>query len=264
MTQGPGYVIDPAGIARGALQAAVTDNGPTILSDAAMLDDFCRARLAGLPGEAALISSAARSDVPGLLRQQVDALGLDAAIVSVAATLSGAHSLNETACVWVVTEFARVLGYPVPARTQPMTVTAPPQTATQPLPATGSTAPAAAPTVLLATPSARPGPGGIWANRNALGAAVAIMLVAAYLGIAAGVHMSPFAKAASTSPSSPSGGSSSNGTDPPSNNSAPDPRSSDPDPGPDPQAAPPVTVIRRAGVPGLAAGTLPPSLFRTV
>ena len=71
MTEGMGHVIDPAGVARSALQAAVADYGPDVLWNAARLDDFCRDRLAGLPGEAALISSAARSNVPGLLRQQL-------------------------------------------------------------------------------------------------------------------------------------------------------------------------------------------------
>ena len=301
MTEGMGHVIDPAGVARSALQAAVTDHGTDVLRNAAMLDDFCRDRLAGLPGEAILISSAARSNVPGLLRQQVDTLGLNAAIASVAATLSGAHSLNETACVWVVTEFARILGYPVPVRTQPMIVAAEPPAVTQTMPPAGSGGaagphPASGPagpagpawppqppgsTVPVATPSGGPRPGGIWANRDALGVAVAIVLVAAYLGIAAAAHLSPFAKAALNGPVSPNS-SSSGSTDPPQNGTASDPPSPDsaPDPAPDPAAAlpnanpvsgpdgtyanpGPVTVIRYVGGPDLAAGALPSALFRT-
>ncbi len=301
MTEGMGQVIDPAGVARSALQAAVTDYGPDVLWNAAMLDDFCRDRLVGLPGEAILISGAARSNVPGLLRQQVDTLGLDAAITSVAATLSGAHSLNETACVWVVTEFARILGYPVPIRTQPMIVAAEPPAVPQTLPPAGSggaagphtasgpagpAGPAGPPQppgsmMSVATPPGGPRPGGIWVNRDALGVAVAIVLVAAYLGIAAAAHLSPFAKAASNSTVSPNG-SSSGSTDPPPNGNASDPPSSGsaPGPAPSPDAALPntnpaggpdgtcatpgtVTVIRCAGVPDLAAGALPPSLFRT-
>jgi hypothetical protein len=307
VTEGMGHVIDPAGVARSALQAAVAHYGPDVLWNADMLDGFCRDRLAGLPGEAVLISSAARSNVPGLLRRQVDTLGLNAAITRVAAVLSGAHSLNETACVWVVTEFARILGYPVPMRTQPMIVAAESLAVTQtmlpagsggavgPHPASGPagpavpTGPAGPPvppqppgsTVPVATPSGGPRPGGIVVNRDALGVAAAIVLVTAYLGIAAAAHLSPFAKAASNSPVSPNG-SSSGSTDPPPNGTASDPPPPDsvPDPAPDPDAALPnadpvggpdgtcanpgtVTVIRCVGVPGLAAGALPPSLFRT-
>lgn len=307
VTEGMGHVIDPAGVARSALQAAVADYGTDVLWNAARLDDFCRDRLAGLPGEAALISSAARSDVPGLLRQQVGALGLDAAITSVAATLSRAHSLNDSACVWVVTEFARILGYPVPIRTRPMIAAAEPWSVTQTMLPAGSggaagphtasgpagpavpTGPAWPPvppqppgsTVPAGPPSGGPRPGGIQVNRDALGVAVAIVLVAAYLGVAAAAHLSPFAKASLNSPVSPNP-SSSGSTDPPPNGGASDPPSADsaPDPAPDPDVALPdanpaggpdrtcanpgtVTVIRCVGVPDLAAGTLPRSLFRT-
>jgi len=280
-------------VARGALQAAVAANGPGILWNPVMLDDFCRDRLAGLPGEAILINRAARSDVPGLLREQADALGgLDAAIASVAVTLSATEVLNETACVWVVTEFARALGYPVPTGTQPMIVAAGPGAGTGPLPPAGSggaTSPLTAPgpagpagpggpapppgaTLPVATPPGGPQPGGIRINRNALGLVVAIVLVAAYLGIALAAHLSPFAKAASSLPSGPTGGSSS-GTDPPPGNTNSDPPASDP--APDPDAALPdgtcanrgrVTVIRCAGpadLADLAAGAFPRPLLRT-
>jgi len=295
VAEGIGHVIDPAGVARSALQAAVTDNGPIILSNPVALDDFCRARLVGLPGEAALISSAARFDVPGLLRQRAGHLGLDAAIASVAATLSGAQSLNETASVWVVTEFARALGFPVPAGTQPMIVAAEPPTAATLLlpsvgsggaagspPASGPAGPAGpaqppGPTAPVATPSSGPQPGGILYNRNALGVAAAIILVGAYLGIAGAAHLSPFANASSTSPPGPS--SSNSGSDPPSSGAALNPSSSHPtpDPGQDPAALPgsrpgrgpggtcadpgPVAVIRCADGSDLAAGAFPRSLF---
>jgi len=254
VTEGSGHVIDPAGDASRALQAAVALHGPGVLGNATMLDAFCANRLADLTGEAVLISSAAQSDVPALLRRQADSLSLNAAIASVAATLSQARSLDDTGCVWVVTEFARALNYPVPARTQPMVVLpAPPNAPTLPLtpagaggftdqgdalppgPAAAATATSAAasgaagsgaaafgaagsgaaasgaaagsggptgPTPPLGTPAPaggpRPGGGGI--NRNALGIAAAIVLVAAYLGIAASAHLSPFSKASNSTP----------------------------------------------------------------
>jgi hypothetical protein len=241
VAEGMGHVIDPAGEASRALLAAVAQHGPSVLGDAARLDDVCRDRLVGLPGEAVLISSAARSDVPALLRQRAaDGLGLDVAIASAAATLSQAHSLDDTACLWVVTEFARALGYPVPMRTQPTIVMPQPPTAgTQPPTPTGSggvtdqgdalapTAPVPTPagptgfgpagsagpagpplgppgsgeaTEPLATPPGGPQPGRIRVNRGVLAAAAAIALVVTYLGIALAAHLSPFAKTSNPSP----------------------------------------------------------------
>ena len=68
MTEGTGHVIDPAGDARRALQEAVTAHGPEALSDATVMDNLCRTQLTALPGECILIVSAARADVPALLR----------------------------------------------------------------------------------------------------------------------------------------------------------------------------------------------------
>ena len=68
MTEGTGHVIDPAGDARRALQDAVTAHGPEVLSDATVMEHLCRTQLTALPGECILIVSAARADVPALLR----------------------------------------------------------------------------------------------------------------------------------------------------------------------------------------------------
>ena len=118
MTEGNGHVIDPAGAARRALQAAVAEHGPLVLSDPGIMDRIGRESLAVLPGEAILIGSAARTDVPALLREQIPRLGNYGAIQSVAATLAEAHSLEPAACVWVVREFARALGLIAPGGTQ--------------------------------------------------------------------------------------------------------------------------------------------------
>ena len=51
MTEGNGHIIDPDGQARRALQAAVAERGPQVLSDPATLDGIGRDRLDSLPGE---------------------------------------------------------------------------------------------------------------------------------------------------------------------------------------------------------------------
>ena len=114
MTEVPGHVIDPNGDARRALQEAVAEHGPEALSNAVIMYNVCRDRLIGLPGESILIGSAARSDVPALLRSLIPRLGNYGAIQAVAATLAEEHELDVAACLWVVREFARALGHIAP------------------------------------------------------------------------------------------------------------------------------------------------------
>jgi hypothetical protein len=109
VTEGNGHVIDPAGDARRALDAAVAQYGPQALSNPAIMDGICRDRLSQLPGEAILIGSATRTDVPALLRARMGE-GADGAIRSVAGMLAETHALDPAACVWVVREYARALG----------------------------------------------------------------------------------------------------------------------------------------------------------
>jgi len=120
LTEGTGHVIDPDSDARRALLEAVAERGPEALSDATIMDNLCRNQLAGLPGEAILIVSAARADVPALLRDKIPQLGNYGAIQSVAATLAQASDLDGTASLWVVREFARALGLIAPGGTQSM------------------------------------------------------------------------------------------------------------------------------------------------
>ena len=119
MTEGHGHIIDPDGDARRALQAVVAEHGPAALSNAVIMDGMCQARLSNLPGEAILIGSAARTDVPALLRDLIPRLGNYGAIQSAADTLAEAHGLDTAACVWVVREFARALGLIASGGTQP-------------------------------------------------------------------------------------------------------------------------------------------------
>ncbi len=110
MTEGNGHVIDPGGDAHRALQAAVAEHGPDVLSDAAIMDGICRERLGALPSEATLIGTAARSDVPALLQEQISQLGNYGGIQSVASTLAATHGLDRAESLWVVREYARALG----------------------------------------------------------------------------------------------------------------------------------------------------------
>jgi len=118
VTEGTGHVIDPDGEARRALFDVVAQHGPGALSDATIMDNLCRNRLAALPGESILIVSAARADVPALLRSKIPELGNYGAIQSVAVTLAQASDLDNAASLWVVREFARTLGMIAPGATQ--------------------------------------------------------------------------------------------------------------------------------------------------
>ncbi len=136
MTEGTGHVIDPAGDARRTLQDAVTSHGPEVLSDPTVMEHLCRTQLAALPGESILIVSAARADVPALLRDAIPQFGNYGAIQSVGTTLAQASDLDGAASLWVVREFARALGLIAPGGTQSMPRPAPD--------GTGSEAPGAA------------------------------------------------------------------------------------------------------------------------
>ena len=114
MTEGNGHVIDPNGDARRTLHEAVAEHGPEALSNAVLMDNACRDHLSSLPGESILIGSAARTDVPALLRDLIPRLGNYGAIQSAAVTLAEEHELDIPACVWVVREFARALGHIAP------------------------------------------------------------------------------------------------------------------------------------------------------
>jgi hypothetical protein len=255
VTEGTGHVIDPAGDARRALQDAVTSHGPEVLSDATVMDHLCRTQLTALPGECILIVSAARSDVPALLRDAIPQYGNYGAIQSVATILAQASDLDGAASLWVVREFARALGLIAPGGTQSMPRPAPGGTgAGAPGSAVAAGAGAVGATAAAAVGAGEMGAGGMGAggmgagsgggtgvpggpelapgmaggpqpgmaggpqpgmaagpqpvmgggpagressgskllNRNTVGIAAAIALVAGYLGVAAVAHLSPF------------------------------------------------------------------------
>jgi hypothetical protein len=261
VTEGDGHVIDPSGEARRALQAVVAERGTAALSNAVIMDGVGRDRLGGLPGEAILIGSAARSDVPALLRDRIGHEGTYGAIQSVAATLAQAHALDPAASLWVVREYARALGLVASGGTQPTVMErAVPGSgpdsgaggyqgdAMSPggaAPAGGGPVgggpvgggPAGGGPAGGGGPGPGRGPGGSRGpSRNVLGIAAAIALVAVYLGVAAVAHLSPFP--AKTVASVTSQGGSQGNVGSPSPVGSPDP-APDPDPDPDPDPAAP-------------------------
>ena len=236
MTEGTGHVIDPDGEARRALFDVVAQHGPGALSDATIMDNLCRNRLAALPGESILIVSAARADVPALLRSKIPELGNYGAIQSVAVTLAQASDLDNAASLWVVREFARTLGMIAPGATQATPRIAPGGPAAEaagagagpgagagagvPPPGPGAPPPGtpgapAGGTGGTEGPPARASSGSRLLTRNTIGVAAAIALVAGYLGVAAAAHLSPFPAqtvAASSSQSPGTGQSTGQGT----------------------------------------------------
>jgi hypothetical protein len=113
MADDTGPTFDPGGEARSVLQSAVADFGAPVLSNPAIVDGICEDRLPEWPREANLISAAARADVAAMLHQQAGGIGPDTAVRLTAGTLADTRSLDPAACVWVVSEFARALGYQV-------------------------------------------------------------------------------------------------------------------------------------------------------
>jgi len=263
VTEGNGHAIDPDGRARRALQAVVAERGTQALSNAVIMDGICRDRLGGLPGEAILIGSAARSDVPALLRECIEREGTYGAIQSVAATLARAHALDPAGCLWVVREYARALGFVASGGLQPGAGagvgsaaggltdqgdamppggTAPPGGPVGGVPGGGG--PGSGGTAGGGPGGGGPGsgsaargwpPGGSRVpSRNTLGIVAAIALVAVYLGIAAVAHLSPFP--AKTVALTTSQGGNQGNVGSPSPDGSPDP-APDPDPDPDPTPA---------------------------
>jgi hypothetical protein len=260
VTEGNGHIIDPAGDARRVLQAVVAEQGPEALSNAVIMDGVCQARLSHLPGEAILIGSAARADVPALLRNLIPRLGNYGAIQSVATTLADAHGLDTAACVWVVREFARALGLIASGGTHPAARVEPDGGSGQ-----GTVPPPgpAGPTAGTGSPGGPGFPGGPgmpgdaggrpprrrssrsgMLSRNTIGIVAAIALVAGYLGVAAVAHLSPFpAKTAAAASSAP----------PSEGNNSPSPDGS-PDPAPDPTPTSDFQILM-SKIPGNIKGT---------
>jgi hypothetical protein len=155
MTEGAGQAIDPSGEAHTVLQSAVADYGARVLSNAAIIDGICEDRLPDWPREASLVSMAARADVAAMLQQRAGGVGADTAVRLTAANLAESRSLDPAAAIWVVSEFARVLGYQVSEGLQPAAGPGGPAAAGAP-PAPGGYPPASPPGEALTVPPGTP------------------------------------------------------------------------------------------------------------
>jgi hypothetical protein len=138
--------LDAQGEAHEALSSAVASYGPRVLSDPRILGNLVADLLPDLPRERSLLVTAAEADVAGELAQHVEQQHLDAvtAVQLVARALTDRRSLDPAASVWVATEYAQALGYPVGPAAPP---TAPPPFGT----ASPPNIPAAQPTVTAVT-----------------------------------------------------------------------------------------------------------------
>ncbi len=107
--------LDAQGEAHDALNSAVASFGPRILSDPRILGNVVTDLLPDLPREQSLLVTAAEADVAGELTQHVEEqhLNPDTAVQLVAHALAERRSIDPAASMWVATEYAQALGYPV-------------------------------------------------------------------------------------------------------------------------------------------------------
>jgi hypothetical protein len=111
--------FDASGLARQALRDVNAGHGAAGLDNVKLLDQLLPDLLPGQPREANLLRAAAGSGVAGLLRDRLGRMPTDAAVRDVAAVLAVRSALDPTASIWVVGEYATVLGYPAAAPSSP-------------------------------------------------------------------------------------------------------------------------------------------------
>jgi hypothetical protein len=107
--------LDKYGEVRKALDAVVADGGWRVLSDPRMLSTLMLDLLPDLAKERELLALAAEADVAGELRRYIEELHLGAgtAVQLAARGLADRKTIEPELSIWVATEYARVLGYPV-------------------------------------------------------------------------------------------------------------------------------------------------------
>ena len=109
--------LDEQGEAREALNSAVTNYGPRILQNPQILGNVVTDLLPDLPREQNLLIAAAEADVAADLSQHIRNQNLEpgTAVQLAAHALAGRKSIDPAASMWVTTEYAKALGYDVPA-----------------------------------------------------------------------------------------------------------------------------------------------------
>jgi hypothetical protein len=128
--------LDSSGEARDALSSVVADFGPRVLSDPRMLSSRMSDLLPDMPKERQLLVTAAEADVAGDLTRHVQEQHLDAntAVQLVAGSLTDRKSIDPASSMWVATEYAKALGYPVQPAAMPPSRPVPPPPQPQPQP----------------------------------------------------------------------------------------------------------------------------------
>ena len=115
--------LDERGEAHDALRSAVANFGPRVLQNPQMLGNVVTDLLPDLPRERSLLIAAAEADVASELGQHVQGQHIDpdTAVQLIARGLTERKSIDATASMWVTTEYARALGYPVQPSVPPST-----------------------------------------------------------------------------------------------------------------------------------------------
>ena len=139
--------LDAQREAHEALGTAVASYGQRVLSDPHTLGNLVADLLPDLPRERSLLVTGAEAGVAAEMRQHVEdqRIDPDTAVQLVARSLSDRRAIDTTAGLWVVTEYAQALGYPVRSYAQaaapsagtvpPVVTPAEPPTVTTPRPA---------------------------------------------------------------------------------------------------------------------------------
>ncbi len=113
--------LDPQGEAHEALGSVANDYGQRVLSDPRMIGNLVTDLLPDLPRERSLLVTGAEADIAGELTQHVQEQHLDpnTAVQLVARSLVDRRSLDPAASMWVTSEYAQALGYPVQSSQAP-------------------------------------------------------------------------------------------------------------------------------------------------
>ena len=113
--------LDPQGEAHQALSTLAADYGQRVLSDPRMIGNLVTDLLPDLPRERSLLVTGAEADIAGELTQHVQEQHLDpnTAVQLVARSLVDRRSLDPAASMWVTSEYAQALGYPVQSSQAP-------------------------------------------------------------------------------------------------------------------------------------------------
>ena len=118
MSQPP---LDAQGEAHEALRTAVASFGQRVLSEPHILGNLVTDLLPDLPRERSLLVTGAEADIAAEMTQHVQEQHIDpdTAVQLAARGLSERRAIDPAASMWVASEYAQALGYPVRPFVQP-------------------------------------------------------------------------------------------------------------------------------------------------